>query len=128
MSRFPARCQKREGKRQQEEQVQNDVEWRAGDHRPAAVHHIPPDDPGKDDFPPDLRIVDINLRGDQPQHDAEADGETACNRCHEDQTTDWAIEAVEKWYGDRMNRPTRDRARWIAVGRPVCGDWCVDDV
>ena len=41
----------------------------------------------------------------------------ACNRCHADRTTDWAIEAVDKWYGPRMNRPTRARAQWIAAGR-----------
>lgn len=38
----------------------------------------------------------------------------ACNRCHDDETVDWAIEWVEKWYGDRMNRPTRTRARIMA--------------
>jgi tetratricopeptide (TPR) repeat protein len=38
----------------------------------------------------------------------------ACNRCHTDQSVDWAIEYVEKWYGERMNRPTRERARLLA--------------
>src|SRR5690606_34906586 len=41
----------------------------------------------------------------------------ACNRCHEDQSTDWALSAVEKWYGDKMNRPTRTRADLIARAR-----------
>ena len=41
----------------------------------------------------------------------------ACNRCHTDRTTDWAIEAVDKWYGPRMNRPSRTRAQAIAAGR-----------
>ncbi len=41
----------------------------------------------------------------------------ACNRCHEDQSTDWAITAVETWYGDRMERSTRERARWISHAR-----------
>ena len=41
----------------------------------------------------------------------------ACNRCHADRSTDWAIEAVDKWYGPRMNRPSRTRAQWIAAGR-----------
>ena len=41
----------------------------------------------------------------------------ACHRCHTEETEDWAIEAVEEWYGDRMERPTRDRARWIAEAR-----------
>ena len=41
----------------------------------------------------------------------------SCNRCHADQTTDWAIEATEKWYGDKMQRPSRERARLIARAR-----------
>ena len=41
----------------------------------------------------------------------------ACNRCHADRSTDWALAAVEQWYGPRMNRPTRTRAQWIAAGR-----------
>ena len=39
----------------------------------------------------------------------------ACNRCHADQTTDWALKYTEEWYGTKMNRPTRERARWIAA-------------
>jgi tetratricopeptide (TPR) repeat protein len=38
----------------------------------------------------------------------------ACNRCHRDKDTDWSIEWVNKWYGPRMNRPSRSRAQWIA--------------
>lgn len=41
----------------------------------------------------------------------------ACNRCHNDKSTDWALEAVEKWYGDKMDRPTRKRALLIASAR-----------
>lgn len=41
----------------------------------------------------------------------------ACNRCHADQSTDWAIKHVEKWYGDKMNRPERTRTRVIAEAR-----------
>ena len=41
----------------------------------------------------------------------------ACNRCHQDQSTEWALTAVEKWYGDRMERPTRHRADLIAKAR-----------
>jgi len=41
----------------------------------------------------------------------------ACNRCHDDQTVDWAIEAVEEWYGERMERPYRTRARIVARAR-----------
>ncbi len=38
----------------------------------------------------------------------------ACNRCHQDKSTDWALGYVEKWYGDKMNRPYRQRAQTIA--------------
>lgn len=38
----------------------------------------------------------------------------ACNRCHQDKTADWALEWTKKWYGDKMNRPARVRAQWIA--------------
>jgi tetratricopeptide (TPR) repeat protein len=38
----------------------------------------------------------------------------ACNRCHADKTADWALAVTEKWYGDKMNRPTRARAEIMA--------------
>ncbi len=41
----------------------------------------------------------------------------ACNRCHKDKDADWALEACDKWYGVRMDRPTRRRAQTIARGR-----------
>jgi predicted CXXCH cytochrome family protein len=41
----------------------------------------------------------------------------SCNRCHADQNADWAIDQCNKWYGDKMNRPTRVRAQWVAQAR-----------
>jgi tetratricopeptide (TPR) repeat protein len=41
----------------------------------------------------------------------------ACNRCHADKTAEWSLAAVEKWYGPRMERPTRLRAQWNARAR-----------
>jgi tetratricopeptide (TPR) repeat protein len=41
----------------------------------------------------------------------------ACNRCHADKNEDWSLAATDKWYGARMERPTRERARWIAKAR-----------
>jgi len=38
----------------------------------------------------------------------------ACNRCHADRNIDWAIAAIEKWYGGRMDRPARARTRILA--------------
>ena len=41
----------------------------------------------------------------------------ACNRCHADQSADWSLKNVEAWYGEKMQRHTRDRARVIARAR-----------
>jgi tetratricopeptide (TPR) repeat protein len=41
----------------------------------------------------------------------------ACNKCHTDKITDWALEATQKWWGDKMNRKTRVRATLIAKAR-----------
>ncbi|MBC2595337.1 tetratricopeptide repeat protein [Ruficoccus amylovorans] len=40
----------------------------------------------------------------------------ACQRCHSDETTEWAIEWTEKWYGDKLaEKPQRKRARALAA-------------
>lgn len=41
----------------------------------------------------------------------------ACNRCHADKTTDWAVKYTDEWYGAKMNRPTRERARTLAAAQ-----------
>jgi tetratricopeptide (TPR) repeat protein len=41
----------------------------------------------------------------------------ACTRCHADKSVDWAVEYADKWYGAKMNRSTRDRARMIAAAK-----------
>jgi tetratricopeptide (TPR) repeat protein len=41
----------------------------------------------------------------------------ACNRCHTDKSTDWALEFTEKWYGKKMDRPYRTRAQWLALAK-----------
>jgi Flp pilus assembly protein TadD len=38
----------------------------------------------------------------------------ACDRCHAKEGVDWTLAAVEKWYGKRMDRPSRSRARIMA--------------
>lgn len=38
----------------------------------------------------------------------------ACNRCHADKTPEWAEEWTTQWYGGKMNRRARDRARVVA--------------
>jgi tetratricopeptide (TPR) repeat protein len=41
----------------------------------------------------------------------------ACNRCHADKDADWAISWTVKWWGAKMERPSRERARAIAAAR-----------
>ncbi len=41
----------------------------------------------------------------------------ACNRCHKDKDVAWSLEWVEKWYGARMERPSRVRAQTVAEAR-----------
>jgi predicted CXXCH cytochrome family protein len=44
----------------------------------------------------------------------------ACNRCHQDKSASWALEATQKWYGTNMNRlldTRRERTRAIAHAR-----------
>ena len=41
----------------------------------------------------------------------------ACNRCHADKTVDWSMATVDKWYGQKMDRPSRQRTEWIALAR-----------
>jgi tetratricopeptide (TPR) repeat protein len=41
----------------------------------------------------------------------------ACNRCHTNQTPDWSLDAIIKWYGPRTNELMRTRATTIAGAR-----------
>lgn len=41
----------------------------------------------------------------------------ACNRCHEDHDVEQVIATSEAWYGDRLDRYTRQRTQWIADAR-----------
>jgi tetratricopeptide (TPR) repeat protein len=41
----------------------------------------------------------------------------ACNRCHTDKDVEWSILTVDQWYGERMQRPSRQRARTVAAAR-----------
>lgn len=41
----------------------------------------------------------------------------ACNRCHTNQTADWSLEHLTKWYGPRTNEQMRVRATAIAQAR-----------
>lgn len=41
----------------------------------------------------------------------------ACNRCHKEQSAEWALDYVEKWYGQKMERRTRLRAHLLARAR-----------
>lgn len=41
----------------------------------------------------------------------------ACNRCHTDKSAEWAAAATAQWYGKKMERHTRERARWLAAAQ-----------
>ncbi len=41
----------------------------------------------------------------------------ACNRCHSDKDSDWAIDAYKKFYGEKPDRPSRTRSLLIATAR-----------
>lgn len=41
----------------------------------------------------------------------------ACNRCHTDKDTDWALTNTVAWYGNKMERHSRERAQIIARAR-----------
>lgn len=41
----------------------------------------------------------------------------ACNRCHTDQSADWAIAATTRWYGATMESRQRERTRAVAAAQ-----------
>ncbi len=41
----------------------------------------------------------------------------ACNRCHADKNAEWSLKNVETWYGEKMQRHTRDRALLVVRAR-----------
>ena len=41
----------------------------------------------------------------------------ACNRCHADKDVQWSLDASEKWYGSKLDRPSRHRAQAIGAAR-----------
>jgi Tfp pilus assembly protein PilF len=44
---------------------------------------------------------DHSFRIPRPDLSREIDTPNACNRCHVDKTTDWSVETMGKWYGQR---------------------------
>ena len=49
----------------------------------------------------------------------------ACTDCHKEKGVDWEIEWTDKWYGDKMKRPERERTRAVAMayaGNPAARD------
>jgi tetratricopeptide (TPR) repeat protein len=41
----------------------------------------------------------------------------ACNKCHTDKDADWSLAATEKWWGEKMKRPSRERVQTVAAAR-----------
>ncbi|BDS07285.1 hypothetical protein NT6N_23250 [Oceaniferula spumae] len=58
-----------------------------------------------------------------PQMTKELGIPNACNKCHEDKDTDWAITWTNTWFGDKMHTPERkrQRARTRAIGGAFSG-------
>ena len=46
----------------------------------------------------------------------------ACSQCHADKGLDWNIEWTDKWYGQKMNRPERERTRAVAKAEAGSAD------
>ena len=48
----------------------------------------------------------------------------ACNKCHKDEDTEWAIKWTKEWYGDKMHTPERkrQRTRTRAIANAYSGD------
>ncbi|MBI3877622.1 MAG: ammonia-forming cytochrome c nitrite reductase subunit c552, partial [Verrucomicrobia bacterium] len=93
---------------------------------PAAHSHHAPDQPGGrcvDCHMPQTTYMQRHARRDHgftipdPLLTKQHNIPNACNRCHTDRTPDWALDAVEKWSGAKMNRPSRARAQWVAAAR-----------
>jgi tetratricopeptide (TPR) repeat protein len=58
---------------------------------------------------------DHSLRIPRPELTAEIGTPNACAACHDDQTPEWAVAAVENWYGPRTPTPQASFARAIAA-------------
>lgn len=41
----------------------------------------------------------------------------SCNRCHADKDANWALGFTQQWYGEKMQRPTRQRAVMFAKAK-----------
>lgn len=52
-----------------------------------------------------------------PRLTKEANVPNACNRCHTDKDTDWAVNSYKSFYGEKPDRPSRTRALLIASAR-----------
>jgi predicted CXXCH cytochrome family protein len=93
---------------------------------PLAHGHHPLDKPGSKCLDCHMPITVYMAR--HPRHDhgftipdprltQERQIPNACTRCHADQPLEWSIAAAERWYGERLNRSTQQRARWLARAR-----------
>ncbi|MEO0794373.1 MAG: tetratricopeptide repeat protein [Verrucomicrobiota bacterium] len=51
----------------------------------------------------------------------------ACNRCHTDESVEWAVEWSEKWYGDKL-ADSRQRKRTRAIAAAHAGELAASDL
>lgn len=60
---------------------------------------------------------DHGFRIPDPKLTKEFNVPNACNRCHNDKDTDWAIDAYKSFYGEKPDRPSHTRSELIANAR-----------
>lgn len=66
---------------------------------------------------------DHSFRVPRPDLSSEYNTPNACNGCHDQQTAEWAAEAVEQWYGpDRLEHFSEILARADSVGPEAAGE------
>lgn len=85
----------------------------AGTYDVEAHHHHPPGSTGAScvacHMPQQLYMVvderaDHSLRIPRPDLTLKIGSPNACNACHQEQTPEWAADAVRQWYGDGLER------------------------
>ncbi len=93
---------------------------------PLAHSHHPPDSTGNQCVTCHMPTTNYMQRA--PRHDhgflkpdplltRELGIPNACNRCHTDQSTNWAIAQTDAWYGTRLDSSQRARTRAVAAAQ-----------
>lgn len=96
---------------------------------PATHSHHAPGTPGSRCIDCHMPVTHFMMRDPRRDHGftspdprltIELDIPNACNRCHTDRSPEWSETWTTQWYGEKMERPARQRARLVA--RAWAGD------